>query len=327
MASLAEILVVVGSEVRQRLPLANGPIHVGRSHTNDLVLSDSRVSSHHAVLWVEGATVMIEDMGSRNGTLVNGERCSGRRALADGDEIAIGATTILRVSGVAGAVAPGLPVARMPVLEDLEGGLRFPLWSDRFHVGSAADADLRLDDAPPRLATLLVYDGCEVWLGREDDDEPLETGAEFVLGGRRYRIGEMDAGAGPTTGMDNERYPYRITATLNGASGPEAEVEHLQLRPKYRVEADTRAVLLYLLARKVQEDRDRQLPGLEQGWCTDQEVATGVWGRARSANDSNSLNVLVHRVRKELVTVGFEPWFIEKRRRRIRVRVADVAIE
>lgn len=53
-------------------PLLVGTMSIGRSHDNDIVLSDLLVSRHHAELHVEPTSVEIVDLGSANGTFVNG---------------------------------------------------------------------------------------------------------------------------------------------------------------------------------------------------------------------------------------------------------------
>src|SRR5207247_1421248 len=63
---------------------------VGRSSTADIQLLDARASREHCRLQVEEGRVWIEDLGSQNGTFVNGQPVSGRIALAPGDEIAVG---------------------------------------------------------------------------------------------------------------------------------------------------------------------------------------------------------------------------------------------
>ncbi|MGK0347601.1 MAG: hypothetical protein ACI855_003688, partial [Myxococcota bacterium] len=50
----------------------------------------------------------------------------------------------------------------------------------------------------------------------------------------------------------------------------------------------------------------------------------GVWGRG--AGEDNKLHVLVYRLRNELKKAGFDPWFIEKRRKYIRARIAGAEI-
>ena len=56
----------------------------------DITIADPELSRSHARILREGETVVIEDLGSTNGTFVNGERISGRRALAGGDEVRFG---------------------------------------------------------------------------------------------------------------------------------------------------------------------------------------------------------------------------------------------
>jgi DNA-binding winged helix-turn-helix (wHTH) protein len=74
--------------------LPAGDSTIGRQTPARVVLDDTCVSRRHARLRVTGSSVMIEDLGSRNGTSVNGERISGPVSLHDGDEITIGTFTL-----------------------------------------------------------------------------------------------------------------------------------------------------------------------------------------------------------------------------------------
>jgi pSer/pThr/pTyr-binding forkhead associated (FHA) protein len=62
---------------------------IGRGRTADLVLSEATISRAHAVLGYEAGKLFVEDLGSTNGTLVNGVR-ERRVLLADGDELQMG---------------------------------------------------------------------------------------------------------------------------------------------------------------------------------------------------------------------------------------------
>jgi hypothetical protein len=74
----------------------DGRISVGKSDQNRLVIHDDpTVSRAHAVLEHVGPSWCIEDVGSTNGTLVNGERIFGPRVLVHGDEIVIGRTRMV----------------------------------------------------------------------------------------------------------------------------------------------------------------------------------------------------------------------------------------
>ena len=80
----------VGPRSGERIPLLADRTVVGRHPSCDLVIPDSSVSRHHAAVIREGGRVLIEDLRSRNGTLVNDRRVVGLRPLNDRDEITIG---------------------------------------------------------------------------------------------------------------------------------------------------------------------------------------------------------------------------------------------
>jgi pSer/pThr/pTyr-binding forkhead associated (FHA) protein len=67
---------------------------IGRSRECEVRLEDSNASRRHAELRQEGATYWISDLGSTNGTEVNGRRIS-RERLSDGDRITVGGTEIV----------------------------------------------------------------------------------------------------------------------------------------------------------------------------------------------------------------------------------------
>jgi pSer/pThr/pTyr-binding forkhead associated (FHA) protein len=69
-------------------------ILVGRAQTADLKIDDPRVSRLHARIEMRDDGVYVEDLGSRNGTVVNGVASEGQR-LAAGDDIRIGAASII----------------------------------------------------------------------------------------------------------------------------------------------------------------------------------------------------------------------------------------
>lgn len=71
-------------------PLTSDTITIGRAVENDIVITSKRVSREHACVRREGWRVMLEDLGSTNGTLLNDERVLAPVALHDGDRIQIG---------------------------------------------------------------------------------------------------------------------------------------------------------------------------------------------------------------------------------------------
>lgn len=73
-----------------RYALAGTATRIGRSSDNDIVLSDVKVSRHHAVIIDSGATLVITDLGSANGVRVGGQRIDTSAELCEGDVIRIG---------------------------------------------------------------------------------------------------------------------------------------------------------------------------------------------------------------------------------------------
>jgi pSer/pThr/pTyr-binding forkhead associated (FHA) protein len=74
-----------------------GPVHTIGSDPDsaDIKLDDAAVSRVHAVLEQVGSTWLVRDVGSRNGTRLNGERITAQRRLRDGDEIMAGHTRLV----------------------------------------------------------------------------------------------------------------------------------------------------------------------------------------------------------------------------------------
>jgi pSer/pThr/pTyr-binding forkhead associated (FHA) protein len=76
------------------IPLARGQTVIGRSPGAKVYINDGAVSRRHAVLTVTRDEVMLEDLGSRLGVQVNGERLASPRKLCTGDRIGIGSHEI-----------------------------------------------------------------------------------------------------------------------------------------------------------------------------------------------------------------------------------------
>jgi diguanylate cyclase (GGDEF)-like protein len=91
----AYLIVLAGSNVGEMYRLEGPETLLGRGSDATIRLSDDGVSRRHARLLQLSGEVMIEDLKSANGTLVNGEAVS-QRTLQDGDKIRLGSTTILK---------------------------------------------------------------------------------------------------------------------------------------------------------------------------------------------------------------------------------------
>jgi hypothetical protein len=71
-----------------------GGLSIGRSGDADVRIDDRFASSIHARLYSRGASYYVEDMGSTNGTYLNGARLDGEAELSDLDEVKIGDTEL-----------------------------------------------------------------------------------------------------------------------------------------------------------------------------------------------------------------------------------------
>ena len=74
-----------------------GPVVVGRSPSSDIVIDEPYVSATHARFTIQGPALVLEDLGSTNGTMVNGHAIDQPATLRDGDEVQVG-DTVMRVS-------------------------------------------------------------------------------------------------------------------------------------------------------------------------------------------------------------------------------------
>ncbi|HKP12152.1 MAG TPA: FHA domain-containing protein, partial [Blastocatellia bacterium] len=86
--ALLHVLLPTGDAYERNLVQAE--TQIGKGPRNDLVITDPAVSSAHAVIRAEGEQFTISDLGSRNGTFVNGRRLTQSQPLQHGDVIGIG---------------------------------------------------------------------------------------------------------------------------------------------------------------------------------------------------------------------------------------------
>ena len=95
-----QLQIVEGAEAGKQVPV-EGAITLGRADDADLVLADAGISRNHARVTADAEGASVEDLGSSNGTFVNGERVEGSRRLTDGDEIQLGGAMLRVAEGTA----------------------------------------------------------------------------------------------------------------------------------------------------------------------------------------------------------------------------------
>ncbi|MFC1641115.1 adenylate/guanylate cyclase domain-containing protein [Myxococcota bacterium] len=83
---------------------------LGRHPSNSIQLLDKIVSKEHCTIEQRGTEFVLRDLGSLNGTYINGERVAGERLLRHGDDIALGMTRARFDDGSGRALAPPTPV-------------------------------------------------------------------------------------------------------------------------------------------------------------------------------------------------------------------------
>ena len=169
-----EVHLHLGDKALGTFSLAKGELTIGRNPGNDILIENAGVSRRHAVLKWSGDRATVEDLGSANGTFLNGRKVS-RHELRDGDEITIvkhrmifrlpkegGApkveapesigqkTMFIDPAAIAQATA-GRPSPRAeastPVLRPrllLPDLKKFPLESGEVSLGSGADCHIQL---------------------------------------------------------------------------------------------------------------------------------------------------------------------------------------
>lgn len=91
----AALLVLRGRSLGRLYRIDGVRALMGRASSTDIALEDDGVSRYHAVITREDDTHHIEDLGSRNGIIVNGFKVT-RHMLEEGDRVQLGATTLLK---------------------------------------------------------------------------------------------------------------------------------------------------------------------------------------------------------------------------------------
>lgn len=190
---MAMLLMLEGSRPGRRILLDQPELIIGRGEASGLVISERQVSRRHARIHQEQDHYVLEDLGSKNGTFLNGQELAGPHVLQDGDEIQVALCCKLAFVA-AEATAP-------VVMDEPMVGLRMDLESRRVWV-TGQELDPPLSIAQYRFLRLLhddpgrVYSRDEVvdavW--PEDDQGGISEQAIDALARRlRERLSEADA--------------------------------------------------------------------------------------------------------------------------------------
>ena len=278
---------------------------VGRAPASLLRLADPRVSGEHATVLWNGAEWVLRDLGSRNGTFVNGHRVGVAEevALRPGSRLGFGSPEARFV------LVDGAPPG--PVLRDLDSGdLRAPV-----------DGILCVphEDHPE---VVVFDDGRGHWaveLG--DERRPAIDGDVLRAGGRSWQLllaEEVEGTAAVEPGPTIDTITLRMRASRD-----EEHVDAWVLFQGRTIELDPREHLYVLLLLARQRVLDAALPPSEQGWV-DRDQLLG-WLRLAP----NRLNVAIHRARGHLARKGVAgaAAIVEVRRGKRRIGIEPERLE
>lgn len=113
---MSKLIISRDNQVVRQVELGERRMTIGRHPDNDIVIANGAVSARHAAITRSGDQAVLEDLGSSNGTFVNGRRVA-QAVLAPGDRAAI---ATFEVEFVAGETAPATP-APLGCIEILNG--------------------------------------------------------------------------------------------------------------------------------------------------------------------------------------------------------------
>lgn len=256
---------------------------VGRSRACELRLASQQVSSVHAQLAWDGERWLLHDLGSRNGTHLDGRRVRAeqREPLATGSELVFG------TAGERFLLVDASPPGLVAVADD----------------GRVAQAEARLLCLPseddPEVTLLEQLDGR--WqLETEQGSRPLVDQDQVTAGGVGWRI----------------HLPGPAQYTADGGEAP-MSVDHIQLELKVsrdeesmvmRVHHEGRAIelrprahdffLLALARARLADQAQEGLAEAEHGWVYRQDLARSL------QIDRNLLNLWIYRARRQFTEAG-----------------------
>lgn len=150
--------IVRGRSEANTLKLIDGVNSIGRHDDCLIRIRSAQVSRRHCEIFEDGGRLMLRDLGSSNGTFVNGKRVLGQQALKSGDVLTIGGVTLrvdpIKPSSTPGAEPePGLKASDTAELDALPVAEEDDLDAEEFEIAIEEEPVhvdiIPLDDEPP----------------------------------------------------------------------------------------------------------------------------------------------------------------------------------
>lgn len=281
---------------------------VGRSSLVHLRIAEPSVSAEHAVVSWNGRGWEVQDLGSRNGTTVDG------RDLDPGERAPLSRGAVVAFGSAAGAfcLVDDSPPAVMAIPE----GSGEPV------LGEHGMLALPSGDDPE----ITVYrDTTAEWvLDHDGAVERVTSGREITVGGRRYALHLPDVVA-PT--LDHAAAPLSLGA-VTLAFRVSRDEEHVELSARAgarAVDLGARAhhAVLLALSRARLDDAQAGIAETSQGWVYQEDVSRAL------RLDEPHINVAVYRCRRHLAAAGIvgAAGIVERRRATRQMRIGVTRIE
>ena len=132
---MAKIIISSEDKVIKEVELAKERVTIGRKPYNDIVIDHKAVSGQHATITLMLEDAILEDLGSTNGTFVNGEKVY-RQKIVDGDKVSIAVFELKYVASPAKIAATG----KIEVMNGAHMGKRLALNKPLTTIGKPGSA-------------------------------------------------------------------------------------------------------------------------------------------------------------------------------------------
>ena len=230
-----QLVVLRGRSSSKAVKLAEGVTTVGRQDDCQLRIASSQVSRKHCQLFEHKGHLLVKDLGSANGTYVNGQRIATQRVLETGDELAIGPVKF-RVAKQPGSGSQPQPARPIPTASDTAVG----------------PADAALAEDAPILGTP-VEDGVPAGASSQEfdvelDETPIALGEDDAF---EIDFDEELPGSPPTPAAAKAAAP---TPPPPPAPAPAAKPPAHEPKEDFEGEVGDDAVADFLMNLKIEDD-------------------------------------------------------------------------
>lgn len=292
---------------KNRISLAARSV-LGRSSACAVRVEDPHVSGEHASVFWSGSRWEVKDLGSSNGTSVDGKK------LVPGEPMPLREGSELRLAGDVWVLASALP----------------PTASARSESGQVRVAEeglLVLPDSSSPIASA-YEDGAGVWRIEVGDESRVAVDQETIVAGEPWVLSIPPIPASPVPRTEKLGHSLTLSSVMLRL-GVSSNEEHVELTVEYEgrpAKKSSRAFhyVLLTLARERLRDRDRGLPASDQGWIYVDALLRML------GTEPEPLNVAICRARKELASyfdIADAGMIIERRHASRQIRLGTDKIE